>query len=88
MQGGRSWRRRIRGSRVRGADAEGTGKCPDTWLLTMSTSFAAAKAVLVSAMSLAHPLPRAVLSRATDTSAPTPMSERSSSNSLTSTGSL
>jgi hypothetical protein len=42
-----------------------SGKCPDTWLLAMSTSFAAAKVALVSAMSLAHPPPRAVLFQVT-----------------------
>jgi hypothetical protein len=39
-----------------------------TWLPTMPSSFAAAKAALVAALPLAHQLPRAVLSLAMDAS--------------------
>ena len=48
------------------------------WKPDMETAFAAAKAALVAAVPLAHPLLRAVLAPATDAS--TPMSERSYSN--------
>jgi hypothetical protein len=48
------------------------------WTPDMETAFAAAKAALIAAVPLAHPLPGAVLALATHAS--TPMSERSYNN--------
>jgi hypothetical protein len=48
------------------------------WTPDMETAFAAAKAALIAAVPLAHPLPRVVLALATEP--PTPMSEQSCNN--------
>jgi hypothetical protein len=63
-----------------------SGKCPDTWLLTMSSSFAATRRPWF----LPCPLPTRYPKRSSSMpqTLPTPMSEWSSSNSSASTGSL